>query len=254
MTKYSVKELADLSKVSVRTLHYYDEIGLLKPAFRSAKGYRYYERQQLLILQQILFYRTLGFSLQDISSIVNDPTFDLVQALESHRKELLRKSHDIKQLLKTIELTLEELKNDRIMKDSEIYSGFSAQEAKAIRQEVSERWGEDQLKETEDRIRALGKEGWKDTQQKGEEINRLLADLMDLEPGSKQVQEAIELHYRHMNIFYEVSKERYLGLGKMYTEDERFTQYYDKYRSGLAQFVLQAIEVFCERMEEDGRR
>lgn len=245
MTKYSVKELAELSKVSVRTLHYYDEIGLLKPASRSDKGYRYYERKQLLILQQILFYRTLGLSLRNIDLIVNDPSFDLVQALESHRKKLWQKSHDIKALLNTIELTLEELKNDRKMKDSEIYSGFTEKEADAIKQEVTERWGADKLRETEERIRALGKDGWQDTQEKGEEINRLLADLMELDPASQQVQDAIALHYRHMNLFYEVSKERYLGLGKMYTEDERFTQYYDKYKAGLAHFMLRAIEVYC---------
>ncbi|MEO9851630.1 MAG: MerR family transcriptional regulator [Reichenbachiella sp.] len=247
MTKYSVKELSELAKVSVRTLHYYDQIDLLKPSFRSGKGYRFYERKQLLMLQQILFYKELGFSLQDIHSVISDPTFDLIDALESHKKELLKQSRNLQQLMHTVKKTLSELKNKKMMKDSEIYQGFTANEVNSMRQEVTDRWGAEQLKETEDRIRAMGKAGWEDTQQKGEEINQLLADLMDLSPEDLNVQEAITLHYRHMNLFYEVSKERYLGLGNMYVEDERFRAYYEKYRTGLAHFIKQAIEIYCEK-------
>lgn len=247
MTKYSVKELSQLAKVSVRTLHYYDQIDLLKPAFRSEKGYRFYERRQLLLLQQILFYRELGFSLQDIYDIINDPSFDLVKALESHQKELLKQSRNLEQLMQTVEKTLNELKKEQMMEDSEIYSGFTVKEVKSMRKEVSELWGEEQLKATEDRIRAMGKAGWENTQQKGEEINQLLGDLTESEPDSPEVQNAIGLHFRHMNLFYEVSKERYLGLGSMYVEDERFFNYYEKYKEGLAHFIKQAIEVYCEK-------
>ncbi|NER14681.1 MerR family DNA-binding transcriptional regulator [Leptobacterium flavescens] len=247
MTKYSVKQLSELAGVSIRTLHHYDRIGLLKPSFRSEKGYRFYERKELLLLQQILFYKELGFALSDIDAIINDPSFNLVVALESHKKELKKRFSSLKQLLKTVDKTIVELKNkEKMMTDDEIYAGFPAKEAAKYRKEAVEKWGEDKITEVEDRIREMEKQGWEDTQKKGEEINWLLADLMDLKIDDIRVQKGVEMHFRHMNTFYEVNKERYLDLGKMYTEDDRFTAFYGKYREGLADFLYAAIQVFCE--------
>ncbi|MDN5203708.1 MerR family transcriptional regulator [Fulvivirgaceae bacterium BMA10] len=247
MTSYSVKQLSKLAGVSVRTLHHYDRIGLLKPAFRSEKGYRYYGRTELLTLQQILFYKELDFPLKEIAAIMNDTSFDLLTALEFHKQELKKRSDRLEKLLATIDKTIVELKNkNEMMTDKEIYEGFSEEEVRAMKQEVAERWGEEQLTESEERIRKLGKDGWKDTKEKGEEINQLLADLMDLQPSDERVQKAIALHHQYMNTFYEVSKEGYRGLGKMYVEDARFTAYYEKYRKGLAMFIHQAIEVYAD--------
>lgn len=245
MKKYSVKELAELASVSVRTLHYYDQIGLLKPAFRSEKGYRFYGRSELLVLQQILFYKELGFTLKEIEATIKDANFDLMTALENHKKKLKNQLGNIHQLLKTIDHTINELKHNKMMKDEEIYAGFSPQEMESTRAEVTKRWGADELKATEERIRAMGKDGWNKAKQKGEEINQLLADLMDLPVESINVQRAIELHFRHLNLFYEVSKERYLGLANLYVEDERFKAHYDKYKLDLAFFIKDAIQIFC---------
>jgi len=245
MAKYSVKQLADLAGVSVRTLHHYDQINLLKPSYRSEKGYRFYERNELLMLQQILLYRELGFSLHDIDSIINDPSFNITMALETHKKNLKKQLENLKQLISTVDKTLNDLKNKTKMADSDIYEGFNAEEIRARKRDVAERWGKSLLKETEERIRIMGKEGWQDTKKKGEEINLLLVRLMDLPPDDVNVQKAIELHFRHMNLFYEISKDKYLGLGKMYVEDERFNAMYEKYRAGLANFIYEAIQVFC---------
>lgn len=250
MSKYTVKQLSKLAGVSVRTLHHYDQIGLLKPSFRSDKGYRFYEREQLLILQQILFYKELDFPLKEIQQIIQNPEFNLINALENHKAELKKRAARLKQLLTTVDKTLLELKNKKdMLKDNEIYEGFSKEEIKAMREEVSERWGEKQLLETEERIRKMSKEGWHDLKQKGEEITQLLADLMDLPCDHEKVQGAIQLHYRHMNSYYEVSKERYLGLGNLYITDERFKAYYEKYRPGLAHFVNESIKVFSEHLK-----
>lgn len=245
MKKYSVKKLAELANISIRTLHYYDQIGLLKPAFRSEKGYRFYGRNELLLLQQILFYKEMGFTLKDIEAIIKAADFDLLTALENHKQRLTDQLGNIHQLLQTIDHTINELKNNKMMKDEDIYAGFSPQEREDIRAEVTKRWGADELKATEDRIRVMGKNGWQNTKQKGEEVNQLLADLMDLSVESINVQRAIELHFRHLNLFYEVSKERYLGLATMYVEDERFKTHYDKYRQDLAYFIKEGIQVFC---------
>lgn len=247
MTNYSVKQLSELAGVTVKTLHHYDKIGLLKPAFRTEKNYRYYTREQLFKLQQILFYRELDFSLKEIDSIINDESFNLVEALKFHKEELIKRSSHLDQLIETVDKTIDELKNNnQMMTDEELYKGFTKEQKEAYRNEAVERWGEEKIKEVENRIKSLGESGWEDTQKKGEEINQLLGDLMDLEPSDKKVQETIALHHKYMNTFYEVTAERYEGLGKMYTEDERFTAFYDKYNEGLASFLYEAIKVYCQ--------
>lgn len=247
MAKYSVKELSELAGVSVRTLHHYDRIGLLKPAQRSEKGYRYYGRKQLLILQQILFYKKLGFSLKKIKAVLEDPGFDLLRALEQHRRRLKKEQQQIDSLIQTIDNTILSLQNKKIMMDDkDLYEGFSEEKKQAIRQEVAHRWGKAELEAAEDRIRQLGKDGWQDHKKKGEEITQLLADLMDLGPDNKQAQQAIALHHRHMNLFYEVTEERYRGLAQMYVADDRFKAYYEQFRPGLAEFVKAGINVYCD--------
>ncbi len=111
MKKYTAKEVANLSGVSVRTLHHYDKIGLLKPATRSEKNYRFYGEAELLKLQQILFYKELGFPLREISSILKAPDFDLIKALENHQSALKSRQQQITKMLKTIKTTLSNLKN-----------------------------------------------------------------------------------------------------------------------------------------------
>ena len=129
MTTYSVKQLADLAGISVRTLQYYDKIGLLRPAKRSDNGYRRYHREQLLKLQQILLYRELEISLKDINDIVNNPSFNILRALEQHKFFLQRRAKHIKILLQTVDKTIAEVKTkDAIMTDSEIYQGFTPPE------------------------------------------------------------------------------------------------------------------------------
>lgn len=248
MSRYSVKQLSTLAGVSVRTLHHYDKIGLLKPATRSEKGYRYYGRSELLKLQQILFYKELDFPLKKIIGIINNRSFDILSSLEFHKKQLMIRSNHFKKLIKTLEKTILEIKEkeNSKMTDKELYNGFSTEQIKKIKKEIHKKWGEKQLHETEERIHELGKQGWKDTQKKGEEINRSLAILMGLGTTDKKVQKVISMHYKHINIFWDVTKEMYLGLGKMYTEDERFTAYYEKYRPGLALFLYQGITVFCD--------
>lgn len=247
MHKYTVQQLSQLAGVSIRTLHHYDRIGLLPPAERTEKGYRLYGRAELLRLQQILFYKELGFSLRKIQEILDDPEFDLVKALEFHQRELQKRANRMQQLLGTIKKTIISLKNEKDMiSDKELYEGFSQEEIDAMRAEVKERWGEKELLDVENRIQQLGKEGWEDHKAKGKEIEQLLADLMELHPADTPVQEAVALHFRYLNFYYEVSKERYENLGKMYVEDERFKAHYDKYKDGLAVFLRDAIFVFCQ--------
>lgn len=245
MTGYTVTQLAKLAGVSVRTLHHYDKIGLLKPRERSEAGYRYYGREELLRLQQILFYKELDFPLQEIQNMLDAKDFDLLQSLRFHRRELLRRSNRLEQLLATIDKTIEEIQNQRIMlTDKELYEGFS--KGKEYRKEAVERWGEKMISETESKLKNLGKEGWKNIKEEAEEITRNLAKLMDHAPAHAQVQEAIARFHMHLNQFYEVNETHYRGLADMYVQDERFKAHYDKYCEGLAEFVRKAIHIYCD--------
>ena len=121
---YTVRQVASLSGVSVRTLHFYDEVGLLKPAYHAANGYRFYEEPQLLILQQILFYRELGFELKQIKKILGRPNFEKATALRSHRKVLEETLARTRALLQTIEKTVDHLQGGREMTNEELFAGF----------------------------------------------------------------------------------------------------------------------------------
>src|SRR6185369_14557543 len=122
---YTVKQVARMSGVSVRTLHFYDETGLLKPAYLGANGYRFYEERQLLILQQILFYRELGFELKQIKTILRRRGFQKIAALQSHRKVLERNISRTRRLIETIDKTIKHLKGTRKMQSEEMFVGFS---------------------------------------------------------------------------------------------------------------------------------
>lgn len=123
---YTVKELAKLSGVSVRTLHWYDEIGLLRPAYVGSNGYRYYEKEELLLLQQIFFYRKLGFPLKEIQKLLAGNSFDKIHALLTHREFLMKQIDRSKELIETIDKTINHIKGKIQMKDEELYAGFDA--------------------------------------------------------------------------------------------------------------------------------
>ena len=144
MKTYSVKELSKLAGISVRTLHHYDHIGLLKPAKRSGKGYRIYQQEQLLLLQQILFYKEMAIPLKEIMQIIKDPDFDVLNTLEFHKQEAARQIQRWRQLLKTIEKTMLKLKNStEMVNDKELYRGFKSEEIERINQEATEKWGKE---------------------------------------------------------------------------------------------------------------
>ena|SRR5439155_4707713 len=123
---YTVKQVAALSGVSVRTLHFYDETGLLKPAYVGTNGYRFYEEPQLLTLQQILFYRELGLELKQIKQVLGRAEFERVAALQSHRQVLEEKLTRTRSLLGTIDKTIAHLKGRKKMTTEEMFVGFRA--------------------------------------------------------------------------------------------------------------------------------
>jgi DNA-binding transcriptional MerR regulator len=251
MPEYTVKKLAKLSGLTVRALHHYDSIGLLRPSKRTDAGYRVYKEKDLLKLQQILFYRELEFPLDKIKRIINRQGFDMVKALESHKKMLLDRHERTKKLVITIDKTIKKLKEEETMlKDEDLYEGFSKEEAKKLREyaeEAAKTYDPGMVKESYQRVRKLTKEQWQNVKKEGEDNTKRLASLMSKDPASKEVQDAIAKHYAHLNNFYTPNLVMYRGLGNLYVTDGRFRAHYDKYAKGLADFIKKAIDIFCDK-------
>ncbi|CAN5161278.1 MerR family transcriptional regulator [soil metagenome] len=247
--EYTVNELAMAAGISVRTLHYYDEIGLLKPSFVRENGYRVYAQKELLLLQQILFFRELEFPLDEITKIVNEPGFDSLQALTDQKKMLELKKERVEALLKTIEKTIMNVKGGETMSVTDMYGNFTKKQMEEYQKEAKERWGHtDAWKQSQERTKNWTKEDYTRIQEAGIVWTKKLAQMREqgLTPDSDEIQAMIAEHYNGLRTFYEPNYEMYKGLGQMYDDDPRFTMYYDKHGDGLAEFMRDAMIIFAD--------
>ena len=238
----TVQEISNISGVSVRTLHYYDEIGLLKPAYTAENGYRMYDDTSLQKLQSILLFRELEFPLKEIHKIVNNPNFDRRKAVNDQLELLKLKREHINRLISLAErLTKEE--------DYMAFKKFDRAEIEKYAQEVKNRWGAtDQYSEyaqksrnrTGDQHNALGAQLM--------DIFAEIGKLVDLDPTSPEVQEMVKkLQDFISENYYNCTKDILKGLGSMYIADKRFKENIDKVGGeGAAEFVAKAIEYFCK--------
>ncbi len=248
---YTVKQLAKLAGVSARTLHYYDEIGLLKPETVGENGYRYYSRTDLLRLQQILFYKELDFSLQEIGEMLEQPGFDLREALESHRLALRQRVERLQRLIGTVDQTLLHLEGRVEMDDKQIFSGWSEEKQKGYEQEIRERYGERAFEGVTD-WNSYTPEQKEAIKAESAAIYQALGQAMDKGPGSPEAQALVARWHNHLRYFYEPSLDRLRGLAEMYTQDERFRANFEKVRPGLTEFMKEAIEVYVGGKEGNG--
>jgi len=249
MKQYAVNKLAKMAGVSVRTLHYYDQIGLLTPSVRTSAGYRLYGEGELLRLQQILFYRELEVELKDICSILDDPGFDLLHALEGHRQMLLAKKDRIETLVATVEKTLFHLKNNVNMNVEDLYAGLPKEQAEAWRQEAQEKWP-GQVAHAEKQLLKMDKDSYQQLQEGFKSNWERLAAASHLDPGSDEVQQDIATHYGYIQQFWGKScnlAEAYNGLGDLYATDERYMQVNGLANPAFGLFLQQAIRIYVER-------
>ncbi len=253
--EYTVKRLGELAGVSVRTLHYYDQIDLLKPAGVRANGYRVYSERELLRLQQIIFLRELDFELERIKRIFDSPRYDPLGALEDQRELLSLKRERLGKMVRLIDKTIKHMKDQRKEKvtEADLRACFEDGKYDAYKAEAEERWGADQINRSENIMKNMTKAELAALQAEGDAVNRELARVMDRGAGSPKAQAAIGRHYEYIIRFYDPSwplLEIYRGLGDMYVDDPRFKANYDKYRPGLAEFLREAMNIFCDRKEE----
>jgi DNA-binding transcriptional MerR regulator len=244
---YTVGELADLARVSIRTLHHYDAIGLLAPSRRTDSGYRLYGHEELERLQQILLYRELDFSLDAIARIMLDPSFDRRVALAAQREQLATRAARMQAILAAIDTALAALAKGEPMNDADMFEVFGDFDPKQYEAEVTERWGHtDAYQESARRTARYSKDEWKQIKAEGDGVARELADRLaaGANPDDAAVQALVERHRLQIDRwFYPCSVEMQVNLGEMYVADLRFSAAYDRYRPGLARFLRDAIRV-----------
>jgi DNA-binding transcriptional MerR regulator len=254
---YTVNELAKLASVSVRTLHHYDAIGLLSPQRHPKNEYRLYDERDLLLLQQILFFRELEFSLDDIKKIVTSANFDIAQALKEHKTMIMIKKRRIDELLTTIDKTISKVTKLQNMEDKELYEGFSKEELDAWNKEAKERWGDtEQYKQSVGKYESLTKEQKLKMQADGDALMRDMTAAMGEDPASETVQALVQRHYDALRFFYEPNPTMYRNLADMYVGyqgDTRYRAYFEKYDKKLPEFMRDAIHIYCDRMEGRGK-
>jgi DNA-binding transcriptional MerR regulator len=247
MKLYNVKNLSKLAGVSVRTLHIYDKMGLLKPAFRTESQYRVYGENELLRLQQILFYRELDLPLKEISEIINKPDFKILSALELHKNALEAKKEKMDLMLNTIEKTIFKLKNNIEMKHEELYEGISNEQAATFRNEAIEKWGKETIEKSEEQLYKLSKSEMEKLKTDFMAVNKELSKCFIQNPESREVQLLVSKHYQFICKFWgsKPSKEAYIGLGEMYIADDRYTTIENKPSPEFAKFMCEAMAIYA---------
>jgi DNA-binding transcriptional MerR regulator len=241
---YSVGQVADLAGVTIRTLHHYDEIGLLSPSGRSAAGYRIYEEADLERLQRILFYRELGFSLEEIATIVDDPRTDVVGHLRRQRELLTERIKRLRAMVATIDYEMEAEMMGIQLTPEERFEVFGDFRPEDYAEEAEQRWSDTEAYwQSQRRVATYTKEDWQRIKAEEEEVRANLAAAFaaGLTPDSEEAMAAAEAHRQHISHwFYECSYDTHRGLTDLYVNDERFRAHYDALASGLAQFIREA--------------
>ncbi len=235
-----IKEFAEFTGVSVRTLHYYDEIGLLTPAFVDrSTGYRYYDEKSLFRMQEILFYRELDFSLRSIGEILSSPNYDKNKALKEQKKLLTLKKERLERLISAI---------DGAVKGENIMSAFDNSNFEKYKVEVKEKWGQTPAyKEHAEKTGDYSKQKWNDLAEGMDHIMAEFAACMRRGemPDSAEAQNLVKMLQNHITEnYYRCTNEILAGLGQMYTLDERFKNNIDRHADGTAAFICAAIEVY----------
>ena len=236
-----VKEFADFTGVSVRTVHYYDEIGLLKPAaVDEHSGYRYYDEASLLRMQEILFYRELDFSLKNICEILSSPNYDKQKALHEQKKLLTLKKERLERLIAAV---------DSAAKGETVMNAFDNGEFETYKAEAKQRWGGT----------AAYAEYAEKSKDNSQEKNNALVEGMEsvlgefalcmkngAEPNSVSAQALVKKLQKYITEnFYTCTNQILAGLGQMYIADERFKNNIDKHGGGTAEFISEAIHIYC---------
>ena len=249
--EYTGNKLAKMSGVSTRTLRYYDEIGLLKPLRVTSSGYRIYGRDEVDRLQQILFYRELGFPLSKIKELLSAPDFDRKQAFDLRLHELNIKKQRLETLIQNVTKSIAAMKGENIMTDKEKFEGFKesliSENEQKYGPEIREKYGDKAVDDSAEKLRGLTQEQYEEGERLRLEMEEMLKSAFKSgNPAGELAQKTCNLHRQWLSVFYSrYSKEYHLGLAEMYVADERFRANYDKIAPGCTEFLCEAIKIYC---------
>ncbi len=248
--EYTVQRLAKLAGVSSRTLRYYDEIGLLKPARINSSGYRIYGPQEIDRLQQILFYRELGVDLKSIKYIMNRPDFDELKALKEHLNKLLDRKKQLNILIENVNKTIASKERRFLMSDKEKFEGFKNklidENEKKYGKEVRKKYGDGAINKSINKVKNMTKEEYEKVLIIEKEMFKTLHEAIKTgNPSGKLAQRAADLHRQWISFFWDsYSKKAHAAVVQMYVDDNRFKDYYDKDHPGIAEFLRDAVLVY----------
>lgn len=252
---YKVKQVSKIVGVSVRTLHHYDEIGLLTPEYVTDAGYRMYSDEDLERLQQILFFKELDFNLKEIINILDTPGFDKMNALKTQKRLLLDKKKRIEMLILSVEKTLVSMEKGTEISKKDMFAGFDIQEIEKHKEKYSEetkkRYGSGAAyKESVKKTSKYLKEDWFRINTHQKKINQKIIDHMYKGIEDPIVQEGVaELRQHITDSYYNCTVEIFRGLGSLYVQDEGFAKNLDKNKQGYAEFLSRAIHYYCDRLK-----
>ena len=240
---WSIAEVSRESKVSSRTLRHYHQLGLLAPAYTGHNGYRYYGQAELLRLQRILLLRELGLGLEAIGEVLAGQTSQL-DALGVHRKWLLAERDRLDRMAATVDATMTALRQGDTMSAEGIFKDF---DTNPYEQEARQRWGNQAVDDSKARHAAMTDAAKTAFMQEAQDINQELARCFDagVRADEPEAQAAVHRHYQWVCASWIPAAEGYVGLGRMYVDDPRFTAFYDKSRAGLARFLFDGIQAYA---------
>jgi len=254
--EYTVQKLGQMAGISTRTLRYYDEIGILKPARINSSGYRIYGQAEVNRLQQILFYKELGVSLEVIKDIVTSPSYDGAQALREHREQLLNKRKQLDVLIANVEKTIASMEGKITMTDQEKFAGFKQQlidenEAR-YGKEIRAKYGDEVVNRSYEKVKKMSEEEYQQVTRLAEEVLTTLAEAFETgDPASDLAQRAADLHKQWLTFYWsDYTKEAHANLAQMYVEDEQFKAYYEK-KPGMTEFLRDAIQIYTGQPNEE---
>ncbi|CAM3120726.1 MerR family transcriptional regulator [Sporolactobacillus spathodeae] len=248
---YSINELAALAGISARTLRYYDQIGLLTPGRQQDNAYRVYGQKEVDRLQQILFYRELGFSLTEVKQMIEADDYDSLKALQDHLLVLKEKQAQTGLLITNVEKTIASLKGELTMSDEEKFEGFKQQlindNEKQYGKEIREKYGDDVVDQSNAKLKGLTARQYEQAQELSNQLNVYLKKAVEQgQPDSELAQKTCALHKEWLGYYWpQYSKEAHLGLAQMYVDDPRFKAYYEAIAPGGAEFLRDALKIYC---------
>mgnify|MGYP005800399669 FL=1 len=253
--EYNISQLSKLSGVSARTLRYYDEINLLHPSRTNEAGYRFYGDKEVNLLQQILFYRERGLSLEKIRFILYDENFDMLKALNEHLTELENRMERLSKLIDTVKDTIASVKGEFIMRDSEKFEAFKKdivdQYEKLYGEEAREKYGDSEVDMAVNKVLSLSKEDYEKFQTLGKKVMEALkaAVISKASPESETGRSVASLHKEWLGYSWkDYTEQKHKGVVSLYVQDERFKKYYDREQDGCADFLLAAVDFWAEKL------